>query len=71
VGCRKCEPLWGENRPMDSNDLSDRKKPTPLEEKAWFQIGFADRPVTELATELRSVAETAGDTAVPDRPIPI
>jgi hypothetical protein len=42
---------------MDSNDPSDRKKPTPLEETAWFQIGFADRPVIELARELRSVAE--------------
>jgi hypothetical protein len=40
---------------MDPNDPSDRKKPTPLE--AWFQIGFADRPVLELARELRSVAE--------------
>jgi hypothetical protein len=55
---------------MDSNDLSDRKKPTPLEEKAWFQIGFADRPVIELATELRSVAEPPEILPFPTGPFP-
>jgi hypothetical protein len=55
---------------MDSNDPSDRKKPTPLEEKAWFQIGFADRPVIELARELRSVAEPLEIPPFPRGPFP-
>jgi hypothetical protein len=53
---------------MDSNDPSDRKKPTPLE--AWSQIGFADRPVIELARELRSVAEPLEIPPFPSGPFP-
>jgi hypothetical protein len=55
---------------MDSNDPSGRKKPTPLEETAWFQIGFADRPVIELARELRSVAEPLEIPPFPSGPFP-
>jgi hypothetical protein len=53
---------------MDPDDPSDRKKPTPLE--AWFQISFADRPVIELARELRPVAEPLEMPPFPSGPFP-
>jgi hypothetical protein len=70
TSCR-CEPLWGENRPMDSNDPSDRKKPTPLEEKAWFQIGLCRSSCDRAGQRVEVGGRTAGDTAVPERSIPI
>jgi hypothetical protein len=56
---------------MDSNDPSDRRKPTPPEEETWLRIGFADRPViVELAKELRSVAEPLEIPPFPSGPFP-
>ena len=41
---------------MDPDDPSDRE-PTPLQVDAWAQIYLEERPVLELARELRPVAE--------------
>jgi hypothetical protein len=46
---------------MDSNDPSDRKKPTPLQKEAWIDIYLENRPVVEVARELK----LAGQREIP------
>jgi hypothetical protein len=52
---------------MDPDDPSDRK-PTPLQVDAWARVYLEERPVVDLARELRPVAEPLEMPPWPDSP---